>query len=231
MTGIPTRTLLTILISVLLALLLLGGFSWHRTTPKPPTPATPFPHTSTAASESTDAIDPARPTAGLRPFTPPLSRAAERVSKKPFGIRVSPTNSPVSPEKFTGIHTGTDFEAFPEEAHQDVPVHAICSGPLLRKQQARGYGGMVVQGCTLDGNPITVVYGHLKLESVGAKLNEQLEQGVILGLLGNGYSRETDGERKHLHLGVHQGPSVVTNGYIANQTNLNNWLDIMQYIQ
>lgn len=231
MTKTHTRIPLFILTGVLFVLLLLGGFSWYGNTPVSPAPAEPTPHTSTPTSKPTNATDPVLPTVKPRPFTPPLSRAAERVTKKPFGIRISPTDSPVSPEKFTGIHTGTDFEAFPEEADQDVPVYTICAGPLLRTQQARGYGGMVVQACTLDGNAITVVYGHVKLESVQTSVHEQLAQGATLGILGKGYSTETDGERKHLHLGIHKGGSIVTNGYIANQTNLNNWLDVMQYIQ
>lgn len=164
-------------------------------------------------------------------FTPPLNRAVQRVTKKPYGIHISPTRSPVNPEKFTGIHTGTDFETFPEEVDTDVPVTAICSGPLLRKQQARGYGGMVVQACSLNNNPITVVYGHLQLASINWVVGDQLAQGTTLGILGKGYSPETDGERKHLHLGVHTGAQVVTNGYIANQADLDNWLDVMQYIQ
>ncbi|NTU99252.1 hypothetical protein HGA64_04600 [Candidatus Falkowbacteria bacterium] len=43
-------------------------------------------------------------------FVPPISDALSRVTKKPFGIKVSPKNSSVSPERFTGYHTGVDFE-------------------------------------------------------------------------------------------------------------------------
>jgi len=59
-------------------------------------------------------------------FQPPLDRAAERVSKKPFGIFITPQNSPVQPEKFRGYHTGADFEIFSDELDANVPVTAEC---------------------------------------------------------------------------------------------------------
>lgn len=229
------RASVYIVSSGMLILLLLGGFSLYAKKNLKQAAKTPIPHTSTTPTETPntppDSTNNTQQMTDASPFTPPLNRAKERVTKKPFGIHISPTNSPVSPEKFTGIHTATDFETFPEEANTDVPVMTICSGPLLRKQQARGYGGMVVQACTLNDNPITVVYGHLQLASINWVVGNQLAQGTTLGILGKGYSPETDGERKHLHLGVHTGSQVVTNGYIANQADLHNWLDVMQYIQ
>jgi hypothetical protein len=39
------------------------------------------------------------------PFVAPLDRASGRVTKKPFGIFVTPQNSPVQPERFRGFHT------------------------------------------------------------------------------------------------------------------------------
>jgi hypothetical protein len=32
------------------------------------------------------------------------------LQKKPFGIYITPENSPVQPENFTGYHTGIDVE-------------------------------------------------------------------------------------------------------------------------
>lgn len=161
----------------------------------------------------------------------PISSALERVTKKPFGIRISPKNSPVSPEKFTGYHTGVDFEILPGEENIDVPISAICTGPLLIKRWANGYGGMVVQKCQLENQDITVVYGHLKITSVVINLNDTITAGEKIGILGKGYSTETDGERKHLHLGIHKEASPNTGGYIANSAGLVNWIDIMQYLQ
>ena len=159
------------------------------------------------------------------------SNALSRITKKPFGIYVSPGNSPVTPEKFTGYHTGVDFETTSAEANIDVPVYAICSGKILISQFGSGYGGMVVESCTLDGNPITVVYGHVRLTSVSTKVGGTIKAGDFLANLGTGYSSETDGERKHLHLGIHKGATPNTSGYVANKSSLINWIDFEQYLK
>src|SRR3989344_8800463 len=83
-------------------------------------------------------------------FRPPLPDAEDRITKKPFGILVSPDNSPIQPEKFSGYHTGTDFEVFEGETNSDTEVAAICGGKLKARAQAQGYGGDAVPGCLLD---------------------------------------------------------------------------------
>ena len=181
-------------------------------------------------------------------FQPPLDRASERVTKKPFGVFITPQNSPVQPENFSGYHTGTDFEIFPEEMNVDIYVHAVCSGKLAMKKMATGYGGVIVESCKLDGEPITVVYGHLKLSSIAKNIGDDLQAGDTLGILGAGYSTETSGERKHLHLGFHKGAEInpalsskSTNssnstttfgnfgtsilGYVQSQSELSGWID------
>lgn len=163
-------------------------------------------------------------------FAYPMNRSNERVTKKYFGTYVTPRNSPVQPEKFSGYHTGSDFEIFSEESDKDVPVYAVCAGKLLVKRTAGGYGGVIVQACQLDGKPITAVYGHLKVESVAGKIGDKLAQGAVLGILGKGYSRETDGERKHLHLGFHKGSAVNILGYVQNASELENWIDPCNYV-
>ncbi len=155
----------------------------------------------------------------------PLNNALSRVSKKPFGIYITPKNSPVSPEKFTGWHTGADFEIFPGEENKDISVFAICKGKLLVKEFGRGYGGMLVQACDINNQPATVVYGHLKLSSVTFKVGDYIVTGSNIGILGKGYTNETDYERKHLHLGIHKGSAIDTRGYIAAEAELQNWMD------
>lgn len=162
-------------------------------------------------------------------FAVPLSDAFARITKKPFGIRITPASSPVSPERFSGYHTGTDFEAFETETDEEVAVSAICTGKILQKRSARGYGGVVVQACELDGEPLTVVYGHLDLDSVVAKVGMQMKIRERLGLLGE-FGPETDGERKHLHLGIHRGPVVDIRGYVATEAALAGWIDVKTLI-
>ncbi|HZZ99469.1 MAG TPA: hypothetical protein VFK07_02035, partial [Candidatus Paceibacterota bacterium] len=49
--------------------------------------------------------------------------------------------------------------------------------------------------------------------------------GDFIGNLGKGYSSQTDGERKHLHLGIHKGSAVDITGYVSSDDLLSNWLD------
>jgi murein DD-endopeptidase MepM/ murein hydrolase activator NlpD len=155
----------------------------------------------------------------------PLDRPGERVIKKPFGIYIDPKTSPVKPEKFRGYHTGTDFETFPEESTADVSVRAVCPGTIVVKKRASGYGGVVVEQCIFNGQQATVIYGHLALRSVTIQSGDTIEQGSSIGLLGAGYSADTDGERKHLHLGIHKGTSIDIQGYVANKQELSRWID------
>lgn len=170
------------------------------------------------------------PKQNITDFQAPLSRVLERVTKKPFGIYITPQTSPVQPEKFQGYHTGTDFEIFPEELKADVPVKAVCSGKLVMKKYVSGYGGVMVESCELNKNPITVIYGHLKLASISKSTGENIIAGETLGILGANKSIETDGERKHLHLGFHKGAAINILGYVQSKSALSDWLDPCVYV-
>lgn len=160
-----------------------------------------------------------------KPQKSPNDPEFTRVTKKPFGIYITPKTSPVQPEKFTGFHTGIDFETLPNEQDLDIQVHAVCTGELLMKKYASGYGGLAVQECTVDNQALTIIYGHLKLESISSLQGVTLQAQDVIGILGKGYSSETDGERKHLHLGVHKGSYLEIKGYVQNKTDLSYWLD------
>jgi hypothetical protein len=159
-------------------------------------------------------------------FQFPLDKTLERITKKPFGIYITPQSSPVQPEKFTGYHTGVDFEIFPGEENVDVEVKAICSGSIIFRNFVSGYGGVAVQACKLSNQDVTVLYGHLKLSSISAIQIQDFPVGQTIGILGKGFSQETDGERKHLHLGVHLGKKIGLLGYVQNKSDLVNWLDV-----
>ena len=172
------------------------------------------------------------PTTPLEEFiTPPLSRAGERVTKKPFGMYITPTTSPVSPERFRGYHNGVDFEVFEEELHIDVPVYSICSGEILRKQYISGYGGVLVQTCSINEENWYILYGHLDLANTSVTVGDHVQMGDQMSILGNPYSTETDGERKHLHLGIYTGNEIDFRGYVSTQSELNAWIDIMTYLK
>jgi len=164
-------------------------------------------------------------------LTEPISGGLSRVTKKTFGLYVSPGHSPVSPEKFTGYHTGIDFETTSGEQNIDVPIYAACDGKLLLKKYASGYGGVAVQACKLDNKDVTVIYGHLRLVDITPNVGDELKAGQQIAVLGTGYSSETDGERKHLHFGIHKGAAINILGYAQKQTDLSGWLNPTDYLQ
>lgn len=159
----------------------------------------------------------------------PLDKAGERVTKKPFGISITRENSPVKPEKFSGYHTGVDFEIFPDELEIDVNVRAVCDGRIIMKDRVNGYGGVLIQVCKIDNQEVSVLYGHLSLDSIEKRIGDNLSVNEQIGNLGKDKSVETDGERKHLHLGIHKGSNVNYAGYVSRKEDLNNWLDPCQY--
>jgi murein DD-endopeptidase MepM/ murein hydrolase activator NlpD len=164
-------------------------------------------------------------------FVAPISDALSRVTKKPFGLQIIPGHSPVEHDRFTGFHVGVDFETTPEEQDADIPITAACDGKLLLKKQATGYGGVAAQSCQLDGQEVTVVYGHLSLATIVPEVGDALVQGDRIGLLGKGNSPETDGVRKHLHLGIHRGPDLNILGYVQDESRVGEWLDALASIK
>lgn len=180
---------------------------------------------STLVPQTSSVTTSTSPTTSSSSFTLPISKAAERITKKPFGLKVSPTNSPVQPEKFSGYHTGTDFETTTDEKDTVIAISAICDGTVLLKRVISGYGGVLIQSCRYNDQPITVLYGHLASKSITVKVGDKLKPEQTIGHLGQGYSTETDGERKHLHLGIHRGSAIELKGYVPNQNDLNQWID------
>lgn len=166
----------------------------------------------------------------------PLSRAVERITKKPFGLEVSPDNSPIEPERFSGLHVGVDYEIFEGEEEIDVPVYAVCSGPMREKMDLSGYGGLLVQRCMFEDQEVSVLYGHVDLAGISLARGDYVQSGTQIAVLGKEFSDETDGERKHLHLGVHKVGAdgiygTLVNGYVKKESQLEPWIDFAEYIQ
>lgn len=152
----------------------------------------------------------------------PIADGASRITKKSFGTYVTPKNSPVQPEKFTGYHTGIDLEY--DDVAGDVPVVAIADGTVVRSGTVSGYGGMVAVAHELSGKKYVAVYGHLDPKTIPAN-GTTVTKNQQLGLLGDGYTPETSGERKHLHFSLHSGSDVVIAGYVQNASQLSGWVD------
>ncbi|MBI3290743.1 M23 family metallopeptidase [Candidatus Falkowbacteria bacterium] len=154
--------------------------------------------------------------------TLPTKDATGRITKKPFGIYITPQNSPVQPEKFTGYHTGADFEY--ADAPEAVPVFAVADGEVVHSGWVNGYGGMIAIAHQIKGKTYTTIYGHLDPDNL-VSAGQTVKKGQQIGHLGEGNTNETDGERKHLHLAFYNGASLNLKGYVSDQSDLKSWTD------
>jgi len=160
----------------------------------------------------------------------PIEGAGARITKKSFGIYITPQTSPVQPEKFTGYHTGTDFEITPAETSKEIPIYAICDGAIRQKQVVSGYGGVIIQDCSMEGQVVTVLYGHINITASSVQISQQVVGGTLIATLADDKSYYSGGERKHLHLGIHKGAQVDYRGYVSSGADLSAWLDIKSYL-
>ncbi len=163
----------------------------------------------------------------------PLPRALERSTPLHFGLQVAPdaAHNPITPpERFEGYHIGTDFEVSAAELETDVPVYAICDGTVAYAGFAEGYGGLLTEHCIIDGSGVTVIYGHLHIDDLPKK-DTVLEAGQQIGILGAARSGDTDGNRKHLHLGIHRGTGTTDmRGYVASEQELSEFIDAQKFL-
>lgn len=160
-------------------------------------------------------------------FSQPLEYATNRATPLGFGLHVSPDSpeNPIDPpERFSGYHAAIDYEVTADELNAEVPVFAICSGDVIYSGFAEGYGGLVVQRCTLDGEPMTVLYGHVSREGL-VPVGTPLSSGERMGVLAAARSVDTDGNRKHLHLGMHRGERLDVRGYVQNEDDLREYIN------
>lgn len=123
-----------------------------------------------------------------------------------------------------GFHAATDFEVWRRELKWDVPVYAICNGEIQFSGFSEGYGGLVTQYCTIDAEPVTIIYGHLAVDSLVAS-KTTVETGTQIGILGAARSSDTDGNRKHLHLGIRRGHVSDVRGYVQDEAELKDFID------
>ncbi len=161
----------------------------------------------------------------------PIADFPARVTLKPFAIYITPATSPVQPERFTGYHCGADAETTTEETDTEIPVVAIADGTVVLARSATGYGGVLVLQVTIEDETYTALYGHLNIDSFTVQVGDTVTVGQELALLGAPYSTETDGERKHLHFGLHPGTAIDIHGYVQSEAELENWIDPVAFFE
>lgn len=212
-----TAGVITIILAVAAFLIVLN---YPKQTQTPSQPNTPFGGQRTAQPQSPKPV-----------LSQPLTDAKSRITKKPFGIYINPQTSPIQPERFTGYHTGTDFETTSAEASTDVPVYAVCTGKVRVKDMVQGYGGVIVQDCMIENQPVTVLYGHLNIRQAQVVgIGAEIGSGTTIASLAPANSELSGGERKHLHLGIHKGSGIDYRGYVQNQSELSGWFDAGKYL-
>lgn len=153
-------------------------------------------------------------------WTAPIDEFTTRNTKKNFGLYVTPANSPVSPEKFTGYHTGVDIEY--SDVSGEVKVKAVATGIVKVARFIDGYGGLVAIEHDWQDQKLFVVYGHLDPKSL-VKENATVAQGDTIGILGDKSADETDNERKHLHFAVRRTQESNLRGYVTAAEALRDW--------
>ncbi len=170
----------------------------------------------------------------------PIDGFFERQTVKTFGTLVTPEFLAARPSdfrldngypKFYGYHAAADVEyTAPNEQTQAAAVRAVVDGEVAFVGTVTGYGGVVVLRHT-QPEPVTSLYGHIKPGSVSVQVSDRVAAGQQIAVLGDGFSAETAGERKHLHFGVHRGPNVALAGHEPSEAalravweNPNDWL-------
>ncbi len=222
------RSLRIGIIVALIGITILGVANWalRRDTVRKEAQLAALSSSNSATQQTAASIDPTSTQPQQQPeLVTPLNGFALRLTKKLFGVFVSPSNSPVQHERFTGYHTGVDAEVTAQELDQDISVFSIAPGVVKKVDTISGYGGVVVVDFTLDGQEYTVLYGHLKKTSVAFRAGDTVKLGQKIGILGRDKSAETDGERKHLHISIHKGGDIELAGYVKTQSELNAWVD------
>ena len=204
-----------------------------KTTIQNPAPISPKTNVSTTPTQNSAPVSPktnvlTTPTQNSQSqvivdqLAAPIADFKARITKKPFGIYITPQNSPVQPERFTGYHTGTDVEY--QDVTGDVPVYALYDGKIVLSRTASGYGGVFMIDFTFRGVERCALYGHIRPSSL-PKIGTQVTKGEQLAVLGTGYSAETDGERRHLHFAILSNNRLDIKGYVQAKSQLSGWID------
>lgn len=209
-------------IFTLIIILLVGGFYAFRKFRKPTNTSSNAAQTSSQTPTSQPSPSAATSQLSANGLDFPIAEFKQRITKKPFGIYITRENSPIQPERFTGYHTGDDVEY--QDVTADVPVYAAADGTVVLSETASGYGGVFMLEIDLQGAKHTILYGHIRPSSL-PQVGQNVTKGKQIGLLGTGYSSETDGERRHLHFAVLSDNRADIKGYVQTQSALSAWID------
>ncbi len=157
----------------------------------------------------------------------PVRDFSNRITKKNFGIFITPGTSPVENDRFTGYHNGVDVEF--TDTEEEVPVYAIADGTIVTRNWVKGYGGVIIIKHSVNGADFYALYGHLDQASFIASSVSQVSAGQQIAVLGDDHSQETDGVRKHLHFSVSTTEVLDLRGYVRTEAELSHWLNPLDF--
>lgn len=189
--------------------------------------------TATSVEEAPTAdIPPAPPLSALSQteLYYPIENFKEGITLKPFGIYITPRSSPVRPERFTGYHTGADVEVPEAQQDEDVWVYAVADGTVELSRSVSGYGGVLIISFAIAEESYSALYGHLRAP-LNLKVGDKVVADQALAVLGEGFSVETDGERKHLHFALQKDGGLDLRGYVQTKEELDKWADPLEFFK
>ena len=149
----------------------------------------------------------------INDVTFPIATYIQNRTQKLFGEYVE--------DRFTGYHTGDDVEV--KNIEEEIPVFAIADGTVVIIKQVGGYGGLIVIEHMFDNKTVTTLYGHLDINNSTLTQGTFVQKGQQIATLGDHESKETDGERKHLHFALYEGPVDQIIGYESTESGLHFW--------
>ncbi len=142
-------------------------------------------------------------------------------------------------DRFNGYHVGDDLEVVHDNKKAEK-VYAIADGRVDFVDWVDGYGGVIGidhdlclggPGYESECMPFSSLYGHLDIEYNTVSVNDMVEVGDVIAILGEGETRETDGERKHLHFSISEDLGTSLPGYINNPDRLVNWVNPSSFFE
>ena len=151
----------------------------------------------------------------------PVTGYASRRTYKVFGEYIQ--------DRFTGYHVGDDVEF--ADMKERIPAVAIARGVVQKISTVSGYGGVVVIAHEVGGETVTALYGHLDIAQSPLKQGLAVAAGDYIAPLGENKSKETDGERKHLHFALHKGDDLKLNGYEQDPAKLDDWINPTDFFE
>lgn len=135
------------------------------------------------------------------------------------------------PNQFTGYHAAVDLEFHdPASLNREIPVVAVAAGEVIFRGSVPGYGGLIALRHA-QPESVTSLYGHVRLADAPVRVGQEVTAGQTLAFLGANFSADTSGARKHLHFGIHKGPSLVVAGHVPTQAALAAWHDPNEWLR